>query len=89
MRKRLKKIRKTSVTKNEIIADLVFLAVSGIIAFLITFLFDIHHSFYSWPMRLKFIFETKYPYLIFISLGAVVGFIILKLILVGIKEELK
>lgn len=89
MRKHLKRIRKTSVTKNEIIADLIFLGVSGLLSFLIVFLFDIHHTFYSWPMKLKFIFETKYPYFLFTSLGAVIGFINLKLILVGIKKELK
>ena len=88
MRKHLKKIRKkTIITKEEIIGDLIFLLVSAFVSFLIVFLFDIHHSFYEWPMTLKFIFKTSYPYFIFVPIGAIIGFFIIKLILLGFKEE--
>ena len=88
MRKYLKKIRKkTIITKEEIIADVIFLFVSAFISFLIVFLFDIHHSFYEWPITLKFIFKTAYPYFLFIPMGTIIGFFIIKLILIGFKEE--
>lgn len=89
MQKHIKKIRKKKISKGEIIADLIFLAIPAIITAIVVFLFDIHHSFYNWPMELKFIFKTAYPYLIFIPIGAIVGFFLLKLIAFGFKEETK
>ena len=87
MRKHLKKIRKSIVTKEELIADAVFMFASLIVCALMVFLFDIHHSFYDWPITLKFIFKTYYPYLLFIPIGTVLGFFIIKLILFGYEEE--
>jgi hypothetical protein len=87
MRKRLK--IKSVVTREELIADVIFLAVSSLISFLVVFLFDIHHSFYGWPMALEFIFKNPYPYLMFVPLGAMIGFVIIKLLLFGFMEEEK
>ena len=87
MRKKLKKIRKSQVTKEEVTADVVFLCISALISFIIVFLFDIHHSFYEWPFTLKFIFKRPEPYLFFTPIGMLVGFFIIKLLLIGIKEE--
>lgn len=89
MGKRIKKIRKSSITEEEIVADSIFAFVPMFISALIVFLFDIHHSFYSWPMKLDFIFNTPYPYLIFIPVGTIVGFFIIKLIIFGMREEEK
>jgi hypothetical protein len=89
MRKHLKKIRKSIITKEELIADAIFLGISAFISFAIVLLFDIHHSFYDWPMEFKTIFQTRYPYYIFIPVGAIIGLFILKLILFGFKEEEK
>jgi len=47
----------------------------------------VHHSFYEWPMTWKLIFKTPYPYLIFIPAGTIFGFFVIKLLLIGIKEE--
>jgi hypothetical protein len=41
-----RKIRKTRVEKEEIIADFIFLAVSFIITVIALFVFDIHWNFY-------------------------------------------
>ena len=88
MKKLLQKIRKRKpVTKEEIIADLIFMATSAIVSLMITFLFDIHRSFYDWPIKFKFIFKTPYPYLVFVPIGTIIGFLIIKLILFGLKEE--
>lgn len=89
MRKHLKKIRKSIVTKEEIIADAVFLFIPALVSFLIVFLFDVHHSFYEWPMTLKFIFNSPYPYVLFVTIGTILGFFMIKLLLFGIREEEK
>jgi hypothetical protein len=44
MRKHLRKIRKSNITKEELIADGIFLFISAVISFLVVLLFDIHHS---------------------------------------------
>jgi len=87
MKKHLKKIRKSVITREELIADAVFLFISGFISFLVVFLFDIHHSFYEWPFNLKFIFRTPHPYILFTFIGTITGFFIIKLFLFGMKEE--
>jgi len=87
MRRHLRKIRKTRVTKEELKADIIFLLIAAFISFVITFLFDIHHSFYQWPFSLKFIFNSYKPYLLFVSTGTIIIFIIIKLLLYGMKEE--
>jgi len=86
LRKRLKKIRRSVITKEEIIADGIFLFISFFVSFMIVFLFDIHHSFYEWPMTLKFIFKTPHPYLLFVPIGTLIGFFLIKLLLLGFKE---
>ncbi|MCX6742342.1 MAG: hypothetical protein NTX24_04200 [Candidatus Pacearchaeota archaeon] len=88
MRKHLRKIRgKSVVTKREVIADLIFLAISAFISLIIIFLFDIHRSFYEWPIQLSFLFKTPGPYVFFGFIGTLVGFFLIKLFLLGVKEE--
>ena len=89
MRKHLKKVRKSVITKEELAADAIFLLIPAIVSFLIVFLFDIHHSFYEWPFTLKFIFSTPYPYMLFTPIGMIAGFFVIKLILFGVREEEK
>lgn len=88
MIRHFKKIRgKSIVTKRELIADVIFLAISAFISEIIIFLFDIHRSFYEWPIKISFLFKTPYPYFFFGLIGMFVGFFIIKLLLFGIKEE--
>lgn len=88
MREHLRKIRKSSITKEELIADGVFLFISAVISFIMALLFDVHHSFYRWPiLPLEFIFKTYEPYVLFTSVGTIFGFLVIKLLLFGIKEE--
>lgn len=87
MRKHLKKIRSSRVTKEELVADLIFLFISGFISGLVVFLFDIHQSFYSWPIKLKFIFTSWQPFILFTLIGTIIIFFLLKLLLFGFKEE--
>lgn len=88
MRKHFKKIRgKSKVTKREIFADLIFLALSGFVSLVVIFLFDIHRSFYEWPIKLSFLFKTPGPYVFFGFAGMFLGFFIIKILLLGIKEE--
>jgi len=87
MRKHLKRIRKSKITREEVIADAIFLFISAFTSLAVVFLFDIHQSFYEWPMSLKFIFKTPYPYLIFVPVGAITGLLLIKLFLIGVREE--
>lgn len=89
MRRHLKKIRKSKITKEELVADAIFLAIPAVLTFLIVFLFDIHHSFYEWPIRITFIFHTPYPYMLFTPFGMLFGFFVIKILLFGFKEEEK
>lgn len=81
--------RHTKITKEELLADVIYFSLSAFISFLIVFLFDIHHSFYSWPIKLKFIFNSAHPYLFFVPIGSILGFFIIKVLIFGIKEDFK
>lgn len=87
MKKHFRRIRKSKITKEEVIADSIFMLIPALISFLAIFLFDIHHSFYSWPFEMKFIFGTPYPYMIFVPIGTIAGFFLIKLFLFGVEEE--
>ena len=76
------------VSRDELLGDSAFIAVSAIISFLVVFLFDIHHSFYSWPIKIQFIFNNPLPYFLFIPLGVIIGFLLIKLLLYGVKKEI-
>jgi hypothetical protein len=86
----LRRLRKTRIEKEEIIADFIFLLVSFIVALLALYVFDIHWNFYPdgqlFPPE-KYIFTDRSIYLWGGLLGAVAGFFIIKLFLFGIKEE--
>lgn len=92
MRKYLKKIRKSKITKEEIIADLIFLIIAFTISVVILFLFDIHWSFYDGNTLFPpsaWVGIGKNNYIIGGLAGAIIGFFIIKLFLFGIKEEEK
>ncbi len=90
MRNAIIKFRGFEVTKRELFADLIFLAVAFLVSFLLLYFFDIHWSFYPgesiFPPS-KYVGLSKEIYLIGSLIGAVVGFFIIKLFLLGVKEE--
>ena len=82
------KVRKTKITKNEIIADLIFLLFGAIISFLALFIFDIHWSLYERPIfPLKHIFQTPDPYLLGVPAGMLVIFFLIKIFIFALREE--
>lgn len=90
MIKYFKKFRKSKITKEEIIADLIFLLVPAFVSFCVIFIFDIHHSLYSFPIfPLKFVFQSKTAYMIGIPIGSLIGFFIIKILIFGLKEQRK
>jgi len=89
MRGHLRKIRKSKITKGELVGDAIFLLVSLVVSFLLVLLFDVHHSFYEYPPKLVFIFKSLGPYILYVPLGAIFIFFIIKLILFGFREEEK
>ncbi|HVY01216.1 MAG TPA: hypothetical protein VHA12_00430 [Candidatus Nanoarchaeia archaeon] len=92
MLKRITKFRGFSVTKREILADVFFLIVSFSISLLAIYIFDIHWSLYPGetifpPSKHVGIEPSKYYFFTFA--GTILFFIILKLMMLGIKEEEK
>jgi len=86
----LKKLREYKITKEEIISDLIFFLIPAFVSFCVIFIFDIHHSLYEFPIfPLKFVFQTKFAYLIGIPTGSLVGFFMIKLVIFGIHESEK
>jgi len=85
-----RKLRKTKIEKEEIIADFIFLLTSFIITILALYIFDIHWNFYPdgqlFPPQ-KHVFTDKSIYLWGGLMGAIVGFFIIKLFLFGLREE--
>ncbi|MBU5575377.1 MAG: hypothetical protein QXF15_00025 [Candidatus Aenigmatarchaeota archaeon] len=74
---------------NKLKSNLIIFLISLLISFLIVFLFDIHHSFYTWPFELKFIFNNSAPYFLFTILGGIIGLIFIKIIIYAVKIENK
>lgn len=92
MRKAIIKYRKTKVTHRELIVDLIFIAVAFFISLFALFIFDIHWSMYPGQTLFppsKFVGISKSTYIIGSLIGTVIGFFILKLFLLGVKEEIK
>ena len=83
-----RKIRKSKVQKEELIADVVFLLVGFLITELALFIFDFHWNFYqSGSLFEKQIFQDKSVYLWGGLLGGIIGLLLIKLFLLGVREE--
>jgi len=84
----IKKVRKSRVSREEIIADLIFFFVPAVIVLILIFLFDIHQSFYNPPYYpFKFLLNDLWIYIGGALLGGLIGFFLIKLFLFGVKEE--
>ncbi|MBR9680021.1 MAG: hypothetical protein GOU99_03160 [Candidatus Altiarchaeota archaeon] len=86
----LRKVRKTRINKDEIIADLAFLLIGFILTELFLFIFDIHWNFYPGGQLFppaEFVFIDRSIYLWGGLIGAIIGFFVIKLFLFGLKEE--
>jgi hypothetical protein len=80
--------RKTNITLEEIIDDIIYFFLSAFIAILVTFIFDIHHSFYQDDLfPLKFIFKTKEPYLVSALIGGILGLLWIKFFFFALQEN--
>lgn len=81
---------KSKITKEEIVADLIFLVIPFLIVVLALFFFDIHWNFYPdgklFPPE-KYIFQDKMIYLTGGLIGAIIGFFIIKLFIFALKED--
>ena len=84
----IKRVRKSRVSREEIIADVIFFLIPAILSFLAIFLFDIHQSFYQPPYYpFTFLLNDYWVYLGGTLLGGMVGFFLIKLLVFGVKEE--
>jgi len=84
----LRKVRKSRVSREEIMADLIFFFIPALLSFLAIFFFDIHQSFYQAPYYpFNFLLNSPWIYLGGVLLGGMIGFFLIKLFLFGVKEE--
>jgi hypothetical protein len=84
----IKRVRKSWVSREEIVADTIFFFVPAVITLLVIFFFDIHQSFYQVPYYpFKFLLNDIWIYVGGTLLGGLVGFFMIKLFLFGVKEE--
>ena len=85
-----RRLRKSGVEKEEIVADFIFMLVSFLITDIALFIFDIHWNFYPGGQifpPVKYIFVSHLIYVWGGLLGAVVGLFIIKIFLYGLREE--
>lgn len=76
------------ISREEVKADIIFFSIGAAVSFLGLLVFDLHWNLYSWPTGpLRFIFQTPTPYLIGVPVGAIVLFIIIKLLALGFYDE--
>lgn len=81
---------KRKISKEEIIADLVFFAVAVSVSLAAIFVFDIHWSLYPGNQIFsKFVFEDKGIYIYGSIIGGIAGFFVIKLLMFGFIEEEK
>lgn len=79
--------RKTEITLEEIVDDIIYFSLSAFIATVATFIFDIHWSFYQDNLfPLKFIFKSKVVYVFTALVGGILGLIWIKLFLFAVKR---
>lgn len=85
-----RRIRKSRVEGEEIIADAVFLLTSFLITVAALFVFDIHWNLYPggnmFPPE-KYIFQDNTIFVYGGLLGAVLGLLLIKLFLFGLRRE--
>ena len=81
-------LRHNRIGPEELKADVIFLLVGAAVSFLALLIFDLHWNLYSWPAGpLKLIFQTPTPYLIGVPVGAIILFILIKLMALGFYDE--
>ena len=83
-----RKIRKSRIQKEEIMADFIFFIFSFLIVEGILLVFDLHWNFYqAGNLFEKQIFQDKLIYLWAGPIGGVIGLFLIKIFLLGLKEE--
>lgn len=84
----IKRVRKSGVSREEIMADIIFFFVPAFLSFLAIFFFDIHQSFYQPPYYpFTFLLNDHWIYLGGTLLGGLIGFFLIKLLSFGLREE--
>ena len=81
-------MRRSRITREELIADAIFILIPAILTLIGLFLFDVHRSFYPGHEPFKeFIFQSWEPYLLGGLLGGILGFWLIKLFLFALHKE--
>ncbi|MBI5051425.1 hypothetical protein HZC08_01570 [Candidatus Micrarchaeota archaeon] len=88
----IKRFGRPSISKHEIIADLIFLFVAMGGTFLALYAFDIHWSLYPEPGNTIFppnrhIFKDPWPYYTMVPIGGLIGLFLIKILFYAFREE--
>ena len=92
LRRKVVKYRGFEVTRKEIFSDLIFLIVGLIASLFAMFIFDIHWSFYPGETLFppsRFVGIGKDIYLAGSLVGAIILFILMKLLMLGIRKDIE
>jgi hypothetical protein len=92
LRRKVVKYRGFEVTRKEIFSDLIFLIVGLVISLFAMFVFDVHWSFYPGESLFppsRFVGIGRDVYLTGSLIGMVMVFLIIKLLMLGIKEDIE
>ena len=88
MIRKIGNVRKSRMSRDEIIADLIFFLIPAFIVLVAIFFFDIHQSFYQPPYYpFNYLLNDAWVYVGGVLLGGLAGFFLIKLLLFGIREE--
>ena len=83
-------INRPRISREELIADALYLIVSLLVSALALYIFDIHQSFYPGQSVLppsRYVFNTVTPFLVGIPIGGIIGFFILKIVSFAFMED--
>jgi hypothetical protein len=86
------RLRQTPISEGEIISDFLFFFIAFLISLATLYIFDIHWSMHPGQTLIppsKYVGIEKEVYVIGSLIGAIAGFMIIKLFLVGIKGQLE
>jgi hypothetical protein len=79
---------KRRINVEEIVDDIIYFSIAASISLFVTFLFDIHHSFYQESIfPLKFIFKSKEIYFVTTFSGGILGLLWIKLFIFALQEN--
>jgi hypothetical protein len=81
-------MKRRRINVEEIVDDIIYFSIAASISLFVTFLFDIHHSFYQESIfPLKFVFKSKEIYFVTTFTCGILGLLWIKLFHISFAEN--